>query len=1064
MKYSFADIFAIACHQAQIKRIWKVTDHHEQQELFSSLHLPPIITLHNPDLTVVAAAAEAQHNEHIGVCLFPSLNTIIAALSALHAINANGIPLVIIGIVDTYDEPLEYEYDQLLLSCSFAVKHIQQAKQLQDTLFTTFQETAAQDSISMLLVEKELVNAVEFEKRERRQIHLPNPIHIPSEQALREIVETIKHEDQTVIVCDAKCRKSMPLIHQLAELIQAPIVGVSAVSPAEVNPFWVGTVGKWSDRTAFKAIHDAHVVLLLGAIHPEFMPLHRNQLIIQLSQNQEQSFDLLLHKKIYQGNIAETIASVLPSLVQKPKNTFLSSLQKLYNETQNQLASLQIPPHLALLVERLDAVNVTLCTQGYAATLLEYHFIVNKNHPNLHLSDAITKRGSVIYEAIGLLADKKNHPVVALIDHHTVIQDLSGILYFSQKDMPLKLVYLNQEKGEVAHDKLYQQLCKAMDVSYYCMGADDYSNEVLTHWINQPRTAFLEIKDCFVPADWLIEASKLQPESRIVPFIEKVTRCKTNGLMGPILCDKSLFATDITLLPKQVITLEDASALFYAAMGTYQKHPGIPICVIRGLNDLLRMTPGLLEAKRYHIPIVCLACYRLGSSRKGQQDHIMLMDLLSAFSSYAYIVDDTEQNLNYILGEALAQAKAHDDLSMVFVDERYVETINLEKAYDPPYAHPELYPNVQELEHVARLINSSKATAIFVGHGARNAHREVISLSRKIKAPVGWTFRVKDQYDFDNFYPMGLNGILCEPTLKEAYRKCEVLLLLGTNLCAPCQVNKHAKVIQIDTEIVHLGKPCDVDYAIQGDIKQTLDRLYPLLLTCSEYGFADKMARQFEKYKADLLQQVTHKASLYQQVLVDDFFVTLNQRLPSDAWVVADMFMPWILTAKYIDSQGSRRLFVSGDSIFTSSSTAFAYGARCDAPHQVTTILTTADALHNQIQILRQICHDTRAIKIFILRLVDEKQPCLFTDLPLGGRYKRYKITSRDRISPIIKQTLQEPGPTVIDVLVRKETLSETPAKFPYYLQKYAPLLRELYLNAEKQESTHASTFFKKND
>ncbi len=350
--------------------------------------------------------------------------------------------------------------------------------------------------------------------------------------------------------------------------------------------------------------------------------------------------------------------------MQKPANAFLKTLQDEFTQTRDQLAALKMPAHLELLIERLDAINGTLCTQGYAATLLEYHFIVNRNHPNLHLSDAITGRGSVIYEAIGLLANKKNHPVVAVIDNDTVIQDLSGILYFTQKEMPLKVVYLNRNTEKASQPNLYQQLCKAMDVSYYCMGENDYSSEVLTHWINQPQTAFLEIRDCALPGEWLIEAAKQEQESLIVPFIEKVARSQTNGLMGSILCSKSVFASDINLLPQHVIALDDESAMFYAAMGAFQKQTGIPICMIQSLNELLRMMPGLIEAKRCHIPILCLACYRRGSSRQAQQDHIMLMDMMSTFSCYTYIADDQEQNLNFILGEALAQAKANDCLSM----------------------------------------------------------------------------------------------------------------------------------------------------------------------------------------------------------------------------------------------------------------------------------------------------------------------------------------------------------------------------------------------------------------
>ena len=92
---------------------------------------------------------------------------------------------------------------------------------------------------------------------------------------------------------------------------------------------------------------------------------------------------------------------------------------------------------------------------------------------------------------------------------------------------------------------------------------------------------------------------------------------------------------------------------------------------------------------------------------------------------------------------------------------------------------PVVRPSEKELLQLAELLNSQKKVTIFCGLGASEAHKEIIQLAEKLKAPVAYSYKAKMAIQYDNPYEVGLTGLLGIPSAYHSMHECEVLVLLG---------------------------------------------------------------------------------------------------------------------------------------------------------------------------------------------------------------------------------------------------------------------------------------------
>jgi len=168
--------------------------------------------------------------------------------------------------------------------------------------------------------------------------------------------------------------------------------------------------------------------------------------------------------------------------------------------------------------------------------------------------------------------------------------------------------------------------------------------------------------------------------------------------------------------------------------------------------------------------------------------------------------------------------------------------------------NPEVAPRLDNLDDAARLIAEAKRGVIYVGQGAiiSGAWREVRELARKTQFPTTTTLLAKGTMDETDPLSLGMLGMHGTAYANFAIRDCDLLIAVGARFddrvtgkvdaWAP-----GAKIIHIDIDPAEIGKIYIPDVALNGDCRQVLQALLPLI---AERG-PTEWNEQIERWKQE---------------------------------------------------------------------------------------------------------------------------------------------------------------------------------------------------------------------
>jgi pyruvate dehydrogenase (quinone) len=142
---------------------------------------------------------------------------------------------------------------------------------------------------------------------------------------------------------------------------------------------------------------------------------------------------------------------------------------------------------------------------------------------------------------------------------------------------------------------------------------------------------------------------------------------------------------------------------------------------------------------------------------------------------------------------------------------------------------PTVCPSGDEIAELATCLNNSKKTTILAGAGCAGAHRELIELAGKLKAPIVHALRGKEFVEYDNPFSVGMTGLLGFSSGYHAMMNCDTLLMLGTDFPNRQFYPQEAAIVQIDIRGEQIGRRTKVDLGLVGDVKSTLAALGPQL-------------------------------------------------------------------------------------------------------------------------------------------------------------------------------------------------------------------------------------------
>jgi pyruvate dehydrogenase (quinone) len=254
-------------------------------------------------------------------------------------------------------------------------------------------------------------------------------------------------------------------------------------------------------------------------------------------------------------------------------------------------------------------------------------------------------------------------------------------------------------------------------------------------------------------------------------------------------------------------------------------------------------------------------------------------------------------------------------------------------------ANPLLRPADADLNRLVEMIDDAKTVAIFGGDGCRHARDEVIELSERLKAPVGYALRGKQWLEHDNPNAVGMTGLIGYGGAYGAIHEAELLLMLGTDFpFSEFLPGDRVKKVQIDKNPTHIGRRTTVDLGLVGDIKTTLNALLERVQEKVDRRFLEKHIAETNSFHG-LLQHYVDKGPEIKPIRPEFLAKTLSDLASDDALFFADTGTAVIWLARHISGGRDRRLFGSFSWASMANASPNAFGAQLAYPGRQTIAL-----------------------------------------------------------------------------------------------------------------------------
>jgi pyruvate dehydrogenase (quinone) len=348
----------------------------------------------------------------------------------------------------------------------------------------------------------------------------------------------------------------------------------------------------------------------------------------------------------------------------------------------------------------------------------------------------------------------------------------------------------------------------------------------------------------------------------------------------------------------------------------------------------LHLINGLYDAHRSNVPVLAIAAH-IPSSEIGidyfQATHPE--NLFKECSHYVELVTRSEQ-LPQVLLRAMRVAVGQRGVAVVVLPGD-VALQPLDKA--PPSwvlpSSPVVLPQEDQLRALSELLNRGTRVTMFCGAGCAGAHDEVVELAQKLKSPIVHSLRGKEHVEYDNPYDVGMTGLVGFASGYWAMKKCDALLLLGTDFPYRQFFPENARIAQIDLRPAALGNRCSLDLGILGSVKDTLRKLLPLIEEKTESGHLNEALQDYRKARADLdaLAESGPNSKLIHPQYVTRVVSDLAEH---DAIFSCDVGTPIAWTARYLKMNGRRRLVGSFNHGSMANAMLHALGAQAAFPQR----------------------------------------------------------------------------------------------------------------------------------
>jgi pyruvate dehydrogenase (quinone) len=489
---------------------------------------------------------------------------------------------------------------------------------------------------------------------------------------------------------------------------------------------------------------------------------------------------------------------------------------------------------------------------------------------------------------------------------------------------------------------------------------------------------------------------------------------------------------------------EEAGA--FAAGAESQLTGELAVCAGSCGPGNLHLINGLYDCQRSRVPVLAIAAQvpsqEIGSGYFQETDP---QHIFRDCSHYCAMVSQADQ-MPRVLGIAMRTAIAKRGVAVVVIPGDVLQR----ECPEPPLAlgihHSAsiVCPSILELRLAADFLNRAQKVTLLGGAGCEGAHRQLLALAAKLKAPIVHALRGKEFIEYDNPYDVGMTGLLGFSSGYHAMMNCDALLMLGTDFPYPQFFPKKAKILQVDVRGGQIGRRTPVDLGLIGRVTDTLDELLPLLEDKQNRNHLDTCLEHYKSARKgldDLAVGEPGRTPIHPQYVTK----LLDELAAEDAVFTCDVGTPTIWAARYLRMNGKRRLLGSFTHGSMANALPQAIGAQAAFPGRQVISMSGDGGLAMLLGELLSLRQLNLPVKLVVFNnsalgfvelemkaagLVDFATELVnpnFAQLAESAGVLGLRVEKPEDLRTAIQEALSHDGPAMVEVLVNRQELSMPP-------------------------------------
>ena len=353
--------------------------------------------------------------------------------------------------------------------------------------------------------------------------------------------------------------------------------------------------------------------------------------------------------------------------------------------------------------------------------------------------------------------------------------------------------------------------------------------------------------------------------------------------------------------------------------------------------------------------------------------------------------------------------------------------------------------NHNNIKLAAELINNAKKPLIVWGQGVilGNAEKELIKFVEKSGIPAAWTILGASAIPTSHPLNVGMLGMHGNYAPNILTNECDVLIAIGMRFDdrVTGDVNryaKQAKIIHFEIDPAEVNKNIEVDVAVLGDAKQTLNEILKITENKSHKKWHEKFKELYEiEYKKVIHDDLNPKK---EGLTMGEVMKEINIQTKGDAAIVSDVGQHQMIACRYSNFNKTKSNITSGGLGTMGFALPAAIGAKMACPEREVVAVIGDGGYQMTIQELGTVFQTKAAVKIVVLNndflgMVRQWQQLFFdkryastemvnpdfVKIAEGYYLKAKRVAKREDLANAVEEMIKSDEPYFLEVVVEKE-------------------------------------------